>query len=113
MRVPGGALRCGVARTSAVAAALVVISVAAGGGTDAFAQTVPDSRVAVSVTGGYQLTTRSFTQTVTFEQYSEEGSLTATYATGRRPVLEAGVIVRLWRSFGVGVSASYLRDSGS
>ncbi len=65
--------------------ALVIVAVIAGStaalATSASAQgTVPDQRVAIDLVGGYQTTVSTFSQTVTFEEYSETGSLTATYS---------------------------------
>jgi hypothetical protein len=101
-------------RVPLIAAALVALTLAEGMSTTALAQgTPPDSRVALDLTAGYQTIATSFSQTVTFEQYSESGSLTSTYTVGRRPVVDAGLIVRVWRSVGVGISGSYFHDSGS
>jgi hypothetical protein len=77
------------------------------------AQGTPENRVAVSVTAGIQATSATFSQTVTFEQYSEPGSLTSNYTVGRRPVIDGGVTVRVWHMLAVGVSVSSLNDSGS
>lgn len=98
--------------------ALVFIAVVAGltaaVSTSASAQgTVPDKRVAIDLVGGYQTSVSTFSQTVTFEAYSETGSLTATYSTSGRPVADPGVVVRVWRNLGFGVAASWLSDSGS
>jgi hypothetical protein len=101
-------------RLAATATALIVAAGAAGPGTTLFAQgTASHNRVAVSLGGGYQVTANTLSQSLDFEQYSEPGSLTATYTTRRGPVAEAAVIVRVWRNFGVGVAASYFQDTGS
>jgi len=86
---------------------------AEGMSTTALAQSTPDSRVALDVTGGYQTSLTRFSQSVTFEQYSEPGSLTSTYTVKRRPAADAGLAMRVWRTFGVGISGSYFHDSGS
>jgi hypothetical protein len=94
-------------------AALAALTLAEGMSTTALAQTTPDSRLALDLGGGYQTNTTGFSQTVTFEQYAETGSLTSTYTIGRRPVADAGLTVRVWRAFGVGISGSYFHDPGS
>jgi hypothetical protein len=94
------------------AAALLLALILAGGVTTAArAQSVPDSRLALDFGGGFRATTSSFTQSITFEQYSEPGSLTSSYLIGRRPVADAGIMVRLWRHLAVGIAATYLHDS--
>ncbi len=65
------------------------------------------------MTAGYQPTEKTFSQSVTFEEYSEAGTLTTAYTTRRRPVADAGVTVRVWRRFGLGFSGSYLHDAGT
>jgi hypothetical protein len=77
----------------------------------AFAQRTPDNRVSVSVSAAGQLTATSFSQSITFEQYSEAGSLSAAYSFRPKPVVDAGVNVRIWGPFGVGVSGSYAGES--
>jgi hypothetical protein len=69
--------------------------------------------VAIDLVGGYQTTVSTFSQTVTFEEYSETGSLTATYSTSHHAVADPGVVVRVWRNLGFGVAASSLSDSGA
>jgi hypothetical protein len=78
-----------------------------------FAQRTPDNRVSVSVSVAGQLTATTFSQSVTFEQYSEAGSLSAAYSFRPKPVVDAGVNVRVWGPFGVGVSGSYAGESTS
>src|SRR4051794_8648170 len=95
-------------RTCAVFAALAG---ADGTATIALAQATPDAHVAVSVLGGVQATSPTFSQSIEFEQYSETGSLTTTYTHPRRPVFDIGATVRLFRNFGVGVSGSHFEDS--
>jgi hypothetical protein len=78
----------------------------------ASAQNVPPEHVAVTVTGGYVKPAASFTQNVTFEQYSEEGTLSAAYSAPSRPSVDGGVTVRVWRALAVGVAGWYYRDPG-
>lgn len=70
-------------------------------------------RAAVTFTAGLAGPSASYTQTVTFEQYSENGSLTSTYSAARRPSFDGGVAARLWHGVGFGVALSYFRDPGS
>ena len=105
--------RYGLRQLLRICAAFAAIALADGSGTTVLAQGTPDSRVAVSIIGGYQVTESTFSQSVTFEQYSEPGSLTTTYTHERRPVADIGATVRVWRNFGVGVSGSHSDDSGT
>lgn len=77
----------------------------------AMAQTVPDSHIAVTVSAGARPSASDFSQSVTFEAYSEQGSLTTSYTVKQQPLLNAGVTVRLWHAFGAGVEAAYLHNS--
>ena len=88
---------------------MAVIALAAG---TASAQSVPPERLAVTITGGYIKPSTSFTQNVTFEQYSEQGSLTAVYKAASRPSVDGGVTVRVWRGLAVGVAGAYFQDPG-
>jgi hypothetical protein len=108
-----GPSRVGLVRGSVMLAALAGLTLVEGLPATALAQSAPDSRVAIDLSGGFQTSPTSFSQTVTFEQYSETGTLTSTYTIGGRPVFDGGVTVRLWRTFGVGISGSYFHDSGS
>jgi hypothetical protein len=101
---------CQVLRTCA---ALAAMGVADGSASTALAQGTPDSRVAVSVVAGFEATAPTFSQSITFEQYSEPGSLTTSYTRQRGPVADIGATVRVWRNFGVGVSGSHSHDSGT
>jgi hypothetical protein len=103
----------GLSRVASRLPVLLAVALTGGMGTTVMAQGTPDSRVALSVTGGVQTSVTSFTQTVTFELNSEQGSITSTYAVRRRPVVDAGLTVRIWRTFGVGISGSSFHDSGS
>ncbi|MEO8521852.1 MAG: hypothetical protein ABI603_10840 [Acidobacteriota bacterium] len=94
-------------------AAFTTLILAGGMGATASAQATPEDRAAVSITAGYQTSQPTFSQSITFEEYSEEGSLTTAYATRRRPVADAGLTLRLWRRLGVGVAGSYFHDAGS
>ncbi len=77
----------------------------------ASAQATPREHVAVFVGAGYQLNANTFSDTVTFESFAEEGSVKTGYSVRRGPHLDAGVVVRLWRGFGVGVAESSLHGT--
>jgi hypothetical protein len=91
---------------------LAVWLVAASSG-PASAQQPPDSRVSITLSGAYQPSAKRFSQAITFEQYGEEGSLAVDHAAKRGPVVDAGMVVRLWRCVGLGVSGSYFRGSNA
>jgi hypothetical protein len=77
----------------------------------AFAQTTPSERVAASIYFGTQTGTTTFSQSITFEAFSEEGSLNVGYTTVQHPWIDGGVTVRIWRGFGAGVAASFISGS--
>jgi hypothetical protein len=74
----------------------------------ASAQGTPREHVSVTVGAGYQVSANTFSDTVTFEAFSENGSIKTDYSVKQRPRLDAGVVVRVWRGFGVGVAGSSL-----
>ncbi len=77
----------------------------------ALAQAPPDSRVAVTVSAGERTTPTSFSQSITFEAFSEQGSLTTNYKITQPPFVDGDVTVRVWRGFGAGIAVSYLHDA--
>jgi len=77
----------------------------------ASAQGTPHEHVSVFVGAGYQLSANTFSDTVTFEAFAEEGSVKTGYSVKRGPRLDAGVVVRLWRGLGVGVAGSSLHGT--
>jgi hypothetical protein len=83
-----------------VAVALLLLA----GARTASAQGTPHEHVAVTAGATYQVRANTFSRTVTFEAFAEEGSVKTAYSVGQRPRLDAGVVVRLWRGFGVGVA---------
>jgi hypothetical protein len=87
-----------------VAAALLALA----GARTAYAQGTPHEHVAVTVGAGYQVSANTFSETVTFEAFAEDGSIKTDYSVKQRPRLDAGVVVRVWRGFGVGVAGSSL-----
>jgi hypothetical protein len=79
----------------------------------AVAQEPPATRVVAFLDLSAQITTSTVQQSVTFEQYSEQGSLNTSYTVPRRPVFGGGLAVRVWRQFGVAIGADHMSDSGS
>lgn len=77
----------------------------------ALAQSTPTERVAVTVDIGAELGSKGFSQTVTFEAFSEDGSLTTQYSIPAGPQTEGNFVVRLWRGLGVGVAGSFVSGS--
>jgi hypothetical protein len=77
----------------------------------AFAQAAGQSRAAVTVGAGYAPSPHTFSNTVTFEAFSEEGSLTTDYSPKKGPWIDANAVIRLWRGFGAGIGVSFLRGS--
>jgi hypothetical protein len=96
-------------RKLSLAVWVAAVLVAGAGG--AMAQSTPGSRVALTVSAGTRPTASDFSQLVTFEKYSEQGSLTTSYGVTQQPLVNAGVTVRIWRSLGAGVEGSYLGSS--
>jgi hypothetical protein len=92
-----------------LAAALLALACAR----TASAQGTPRERGAVTVGAGYQVSANTFSGTVRFEVFAEEGSITTGYSVKQRPRLDAGVVVRLWRGFGVGVAGSSLTGTNA
>jgi hypothetical protein len=78
----------------------------------AFGQTSSaEPKVGLTFTAGYQVSSPTVSQSTTFEQFSEDGSLTTDYKVGHAPVVDWGVAVRIWRGLGAGVAGSYLRNT--
>lgn len=77
----------------------------------AFAQGTPREHVAISIGVADPAGSSTFSQTVTFEAFSEEGTLTTRYTIPAHPRLNVGGVVRLWRGFGAGIAAT--RSSAS
>jgi hypothetical protein len=70
-----------------------------------------EPKVGVTLTAGYQVSSPTVSQTTTFEQFSEDGSLTTDYKTGHAPVVDWGVAVKIWKGLGAGVAGSFLRNT--
>jgi hypothetical protein len=76
----------------------------------AAAQELPD-RITVTFTPGFRVTSTSASESITFEAYSEQGSLTAKYTAERGPTFDGGVTVRVWPRVAVAVIGSYLHQT--
>jgi hypothetical protein len=71
-----------------------------------FAQGTPRDHLAVFAGVSQQTSSTTFAQTVTFEAFAEDGSLTTAYSIAQQPRFAAGVVVRAWRGFGFGVAGT-------
>ena len=71
-----------------------------------FAQEIPKEHVAITVGASGQVTSTTFAQSVTFEAYSETGSLDTTYNVDQHVRFTAGGVVRLWHGFSAGVAGT-------
>lgn len=77
----------------------------------AFAQGTPRERVAVTIGAAAPVQSTTFSQTITFEAYSEDGSLTNRYTIPAAARPNVGAAVRLWHGLGAGVA--FTTSSGS
>jgi hypothetical protein len=77
----------------------------------AFAQAPPRERVAVTLGVTDQISSTTFSQSTTFEAYSETGSLTTSFSISQKPRFDIGGVVRAWRGFGVGVAVTSMSTS--
>lgn len=80
-------------------------------GTATSADAQPRFRIAVN--GGQQVTSTSFSEEQTFDQYFEQGSFKFERTIPSRVFYDGGVAIRLWRSLHAGLSVSFLDDKGA
>jgi hypothetical protein len=85
---------------------LAAIALAFASARPVLAQSTPRERVALTIGVSQQATSTTFTQSMTFEAYSEDGSITTSTPIGQKLRFDAGGIVRVWRGFGVGVAGT-------
>ncbi len=62
----------------------------------------------LTLNGAVQVTTQSFSQAGTFEEFQETGSFNADYKTKIAPGFDAGLAYRIHGNFGVGVAVSFV-----
>jgi hypothetical protein len=67
----------------------------------------PAGRARVSVNAGYQATANDFRQSLTFQEFLEDGTIDTDYVVAAAPSFDAGLMVRIWRALGVGGAFSY------
>jgi hypothetical protein len=67
----------------------------------------------ISVNGGQQMTTVTFEDSQSFQQYFETGSFKLTRAVPKRPFFDAGVAVRVFSRLYAGMSASFVDSMGA
>jgi hypothetical protein len=77
----------------------------------ASAQGTNRSRAAITVGAGYTPSPQTFSNTITFESFSEEGSLTTVYTPKKGPWIDTNAVIRVWRNLGASVGVSFLRGS--
>ena len=70
------------------------------------------SRVFLSVNGGYRATATDFAQNVVFTRFVEQGTINSSYVVGKGPQLDIAGGARLWRSLGAGVAVTRFSKSG-
>jgi hypothetical protein len=70
------------------------------------AQGTPREHVVLTVGVASQTTTTTFGQSISFEAYSETGTLDTTYTVPQKVRFNVGGLVRLWHGFGAGVAAT-------
>jgi hypothetical protein len=75
-------------------------------GTPLLAQGTPHDRVAIFVGASQQTSATTFAQTVTFEAFAEDGSLTTDYSIAQHPRIAPGVVVRVWHGVSFGVAGT-------
>lgn len=70
-------------------------------------------RIRLSINGGGQVTSSSASQSGTFEHFGETATLHVDYKLKAVPLVDGGVVLRVWKNIGVGVSVSYVDDHTS
>ena len=83
-----------------------VFVLALGCSAPARAQGTPLEHVAVFLGASEQVSSTTFGQSVTFEAYAENGSITTTYTISQPLRFTVGAVGRVWHGFGVGVSGN-------
>lgn len=75
--------------------------------------TTTDAKKFVSVSGGGQFQSRTFSETTTFSLFGDTGSVTANQTVGTGFVFDASFGYRLWRRLSVAVGVSTFHGSGA
>lgn len=75
--------------------------------------TSADPNMFISVSGGGQFQSRTFSETTTFTLFNETGIVTANQTVGSGFVFDASVGYRLWRRLSVAVGVSTFRGAGA
>lgn len=74
------------------------------------APAVAAPRAVISINGGYQSASDTFTEEKTFSLYQETARFTSHYEVQSAPTIDAGGAVRLWKNLGVGVAFTSFKD---
>jgi hypothetical protein len=69
----------------------------------------PWPRLYVTADGTFRAVYDPYAQRVTYEQFVEDATFTASYEVTRRPAFGGGVAYRFWRALGAGVTVTQLR----
>src|SRR5437667_8768226 len=75
--------------------------------------TTADTRMFVSVSGGGQFQTRTFSETTTFSLFGDTGTVTANQTVGTGFVFDASVGYRVWHQLHIAVGVSSFRGTGA
>ena len=75
--------------------------------------TTDDPSIFVSVSGGGQFQSRTFSETTTFSLFNDTGTVTANQTVGSGFVFDASVGYRVWRRLSVAVGVSTFHGSGA
>jgi hypothetical protein len=90
--------------------ALLVLGLAAGGLAPAPAAAQP--RFTIAVNGGYQPSTTSFDDRVTFDLNREVATVETSYPVDAGPLFDAGVSFRIWKGLAIGGAMSRIDVDG-
>ena len=90
-------------------AAAVIAAVLAGSA----ATTAAQDRVRLAISAGEQASTAKIKQTETFQQYSEQGSLTLDRTIPKRPFYDGGVAIRVAGGLYLGTTVSLFKSAGN
>jgi hypothetical protein len=74
------------------------------------ATSVERPRAVVSINGGYQSASHTFSEEQTFPLYQETARYTSRYEVKSAPTIDAGGAVRLWGVLGAGVAFTSFKD---
>jgi hypothetical protein len=74
------------------------------------ATSLSQPRAVISINGGYQSASHTFSEEQTFPLYQETARYTSRYEVKSAPTIDAGGSVRLWGALGAGVAFTSFKD---